>query len=400
MSSPSITSHQDNILFVVCQTGRGNGGVESITLVIERLKKFNPVILTNLDLPINQRWKRSEAKIYLRPSLHDQHSKKQINIFSLIFSEIVRWIKNNFYCYQLIHQLKIDLVHFNDIQGAFQSILGAKLGGAKIVFNIRDTKSSAESYTWQWHFVAQLSDKILVLSQEMQTFIQQALKMDNQKDKLSYVYSSINLKRFRPISSDKRKQLRLNLGIEEKTFAIGYVASVSPKKNQLELIRKSGSLMASKLPKSRLYLIGNFNPDTDDYAKQCQESVFELGIDNYVNFTGYYSSVEDWYQSVDVIIVVSVREGLARCMIESLACGTPVISFSVCSAKEILINNNCGKVVSSGDYISLTNTLSELYNNPELMEYFREQSVKTSHLLFSESNIGKYEKLYSTLISL
>jgi len=50
-------------------------------------------------------------------------------------------------------------------------------------------------------------------------------------------------------------------------------------------------------------------------------------------------------------------------MIESLACGTPVVSFDVCSAREILVQYNCGRVVPQGDYAGLVRELATLARN-------------------------------------
>ncbi|WP_330203115.1 glycosyltransferase [Cyanobacterium sp. DS4] len=391
----NVNKVENSLLFVVCQTGRGNGGVESITLVIERLKKFNPIILTNLDLPMNKRWENLGIKVYLLPSLHDPSPKK--NIFLPYFlQEIIRWLKNNLYLYRFIKKSQVKIVHFNDIQGAFQGIIPSKLTGTKIVFNIRDTKKPSETYNWKWHLVTQLSDQILVLSQEMKTYIQNALKIKKQ-EKINYIYSSVNVERFYPISPENKKELRSNLGIDEATFAIGYIASVNPKKNQLELIRNGAKLLKSNIPKSKLYLVGDFQPAMNPYAKKCEETVAKLELQDYIDFVGYCSTVEQWYQALDIIIVVSIREGLARCMIESLTCGTPVVSFAVCSAKEILQENKCGEVVELNDYKSLADNVSKLSKNPALLNQMRKQSITVARNLFSEYNVNQYEEIYLNL---
>ncbi|HEU4883642.1 MAG TPA: hypothetical protein VFT45_15385, partial [Longimicrobium sp.] len=56
------------VLFVVYQThNRANGGVESITQVIENLRGVAPVVLTQADTPAAERWRRAGAVVHVRP---------------------------------------------------------------------------------------------------------------------------------------------------------------------------------------------------------------------------------------------------------------------------------------------------------------------------------------------
>lgn len=383
------------ILFFISQTGKGNGGVESITLVLERLKKFIPTIITNLELPVNDRWQTSETSVKIWPLLSTFQGSK----FSLLkpLYQLVSFLVCNFRAYTITQAKKYKIVHFNDIQALTQAGLGVKLAGAEIVFNIRDTKQSKEAYGLKWQLYARLSDRIIVLSKEMQDFLCQALRI-RRKDKVVHIYSTVDKGRFYPVFADDRALIRQRLGILKNTFAIGYIASVNSKKNQLELIQKMCVPLFESLPEARLYMVGQFQPDVDTYAQDCQKASKQLGIDDRVSFTGYTPSVSDWYRALDLVIIVSRREGLARCMIESLSCGTPVVSFDVCSAKEILVNHSCGRVVLPGNYSAMISEISELANNPALMSEYRQNGLKTATELFSENNVAYYEQVYAEMI--
>lgn len=100
---------------------------------------------------------------------------------------------------------------------------------------------------------------------------------------------------------------------------------------------------------------------------------------------GYSSHVRDWYVAADVVVVPTRKEGLARCMIESLACATPVISFDVCSAREILENNGCGLVSRQGDYEQLVAEMSALLRSAEARVTLGGRGVEVAHRLFSRS---------------
>jgi glycosyltransferase involved in cell wall biosynthesis len=117
-----------------------------------------------------------------------------------------------------------------------------------------------------------------------------------------------------------------------------------------------------------------------------------------VEFVGYTPAVEEWYQACDIIVVPTRKEGLARCMIEGLACGTPVVSFDVSSAREILEQHVCGLVVRSGDYPALGGAIQLLATDAAAMERMRISAAATARKLFTADRmIREYEALYTSM---
>jgi glycosyltransferase involved in cell wall biosynthesis len=98
------------------------------------------------------------------------------------------------------------------------------------------------------------------------------------------------------------------------------------------------------------------------------------------------------------VIVASRNEGLARCMIESLACGTPVVSFDVCSAREILQGHDCGVVVSGGDYDAMVHEIVTLFEAGEVRAELGHRAAEAAKKLFNPPEIiSRYEQLYLSL---
>lgn len=390
----SYNKQQNRIIFFITQRGKGNGGVESITYVIEKMNIFLPTVITNMDLPVNERWRNAGAEVTYWSSF-TINSPIKLPLLKHIY-QLGLWLLNNIRAYRTIRQLDSKVVHFNDIVALMFSGLGAKLAGAKVVFNIRDTK--VEGYNLKWKLHCFLSDKIIVLSKEMKKIVSFNLGINQKSNKVSYIYSIVDCERFFPPSNFQKNILKSQLNISQDKIAIGYIASINSKKNQLDLIYNYKKLI-SNLPNSKLYLIGSFEPSINSYAESCQTAVQELKLENYISFVGYTSSIPDWYKAMDITIIVSHREGLARCMIESLACGVPVISFSVCSAKEILSEYNCGKVVPQGDYEQLFQAVTETLKNTDLYYRFQKNGLAVVNELFNQTNTNYYEKIYQNLFN-
>ena len=270
-----------------------------------------------------------------------------------------------------------------------------------VVFNIRDVKPPGERYGAQWR-LAQLADRILVLSAEMQAALRArlpgALPGTRARTPVEFIYSIVDPDVMHPLPADERAALRRRLGMEDGEVAVGYVATVNEKKGQLELLERAGAALRTELPHARLHLVGDFRPESDEYARRCRDAVQRLGLEGQVVFHGYRSGVAEWYQACDIVLLASRREGLARCMIEGLACGTPVVSFDVCSAREILEGHDCGRVAAQGDYAGLAAALGELAADPALRARLGENGVRAARRLFDPAPVAAaYVRLYRAL---
>jgi len=216
--------------------------------------------------------------------------------------------------------------------------------------------------------------------------------------RLVYVYSVVDRQLFHPLPDANRLEMRKSLGIAGDQFAIGYVGAFNDKKGQLGLLTNATPSLVNKLPTARVYLAGDFEPDQNRYAERCRKAVAELGMGSHVHFLGFHSQMAAWYQAWDLVVLASRSEGLARSMIESLACGTPVASFEVCSAREILIDHDCGRLAAQGDYVALVETIVELAFNPALRRALGNRGAQVAAQFFRpEVAVRRYEALYKDL---
>jgi len=245
-------------------------------------------------------------------------------------------------------------------------------------------------YSWKW-LPVNFSKNIIVLSNEMKVELLKRLpllKRKNWNNKIISIYSIVDFKRFKSVENNL--DLKNKLGFKQNYKHILYVAAFSEKKNQISFIE-------SALPELRgkdfqVHFIGDYD---SNYGKICLKKIMQLGCENSVQVHGFIENVVQYYQAADVCIIPTKREGLARCMIESLACGTPVISFDVSSAKEILLQNQWGMVIPQGDYSALAEAINNWENEAEFYKKNIMASSEKLKKLFSASEIvKKYEQIY------
>ncbi len=111
-------------------------------------------------------------------------------------------------------------------------------------------------------------------------------------------------------------------------------------------------------------------------------------LDSYVSFTGVKTASElaDILTTADFSVLSSRYETFGTVLIESLACGVPVVATAV-GVAPVVINENNGVLVSPGDELAMTNALNQMVDrcrtyNPEII------SEGTSGK-FSKETIGK-----------
>jgi glycosyltransferase involved in cell wall biosynthesis len=354
------------VAFVIFQGGKlADGGVRSISLIIDRLHRLGrvrPLIVTNAETPQTATWRAAGHEVLVWSWSHDGRAGRREGALLRRGRRVTDFITSNTQMVRLVRERGIRVIHCNDHPALWTAAPGARLAGARVVSNLRDTLGVRGP---KWKMSRILSDRLVVLSDEMKSYVETVLPRPrllpgSRFAPVERIYSLVDLEQMSPLEPAERALLRRRLGIEEQTFAIAVVAAFVAKKQQLGLIRHLAAHPGSIPRDGRFYFVGDFSPDTDAYCRACQAEAGSEALADRLRFVGYTPAVRDWYRAADVILVPSREEGLARCMIEGLACGTPVVSFDVCSAREILEGGGCGSVVPQGDYPDLLAALSRL----------------------------------------
>lgn len=354
------------VLFVAFQSGNNaNGGIASLNELINSLdNNFKVFLFTQRNTDISRQWKsKYNTKILLQQYWPSFIYTAFFNFRVLLFC----WANG------------IKKIYCNDIDATIHSGLAAKVISSGVIFSIRGVKERSDSYGLKWKIAKNLTKTFIVLSNEMKSQLMKKLNID--EGRMRVVYSIVNHSFYRQLSNATINDFMEINGISNNKIHLGIPAAVYPLKQQLEFIQYSCKHILSKLSNVHFHFLG----DTLDtkYFDLCKKAVREAGLDEVVTFHGYSEKMIEWYNIFSVTVITSSREGLSRAMIESLSCGTPVISFDVCSAKEILVDNKCGVVVGQLDFMEMSKEIVQyiLTENNEMSK----NAVSTSQRLFSKN---------------
>ncbi len=160
------------------------------------------------------------------------------------------------------------------------------------------------------------------------------VKLGIDGNRITPLRNGVDLQLFQP---GDREQLRKTLGMDD--FTLLSVGHLIERKGHDIPIRALPSL-----PGVRLLIAG------DGTERRALETLAtELGVDARVRFLGAVSQAElkNYYSAADALVLASSREGWANVLLESMACGTPVIASNVWGTPEVVASADAGVLMPS-----------------------------------------------------
>lgn len=135
-----------------------------------------------------------------------------------------------------------------------------------------------------------------------------------------------------------REEARQRLGLPQESRILLSVGSLRESKGHMDVIAAMAKI-APRHPELKFYIVG----EGDDRGK-IEDQVQRLGLQEHVVLVGSRKNEEMplWFNAADVSVLASSREGWPNVVLESLACGTPVIATPVGEIPEILSAGDLG----------------------------------------------------------
>ena len=169
--------------------------------------------------------------------------------------------------------------------------------------------------------------------------------------KITVLRNGVDLQAFR---IKDREALRARLGV--KGFVLASVGLLIERKGHHLIIE------ALKDIPDALLLIAGSGPD----RQQLEDLASRLGVSGRVRFLGNldHEALCDVYNSADALVLASSREGWANVLLESMACGTPVIGSNVWGTPEVIARPEAGLLLKNRDAKSIAEAAAQLRRSP------------------------------------
>lgn len=396
-------SNRTEVLFGIFQTGnRSNGGVESATQILERLPDLDRTVFTQKQTPMNERWRAAGCAVRLLTA-PDAMTPLPSSALVRRSARSIRMALTNRHSYSWLNGRNHGVLHCNDAAAFWHLAPGARLAKRPVVYSVRDTfdtQTPSQAVVKKWRRKFDMTSRIVVLSEEMRDFYVSVLGLEPAlAAKIDAIPSIVDFARFRPAFPPERAALRgeLNLPLDRAVFL--YVAAFNEKKGQAAFLSRTADTLRALEDKVLLVFVGDFCPSRSAYAAECQAIAARKGLQGVVRFAGAQDGVERWYRASDAVVIASRNEGLARCMLEGMAAGVPVLSFDVCSAREVLLGSQSGLVLRQGDYSGFARGLTRLAHEPQLREKMGARGAAAAAARYRAPDVAaRYLTLYENIL--
>jgi len=105
------------------------------------------------------------------------------------------------------------------------------------------------------------------------------------------------------------------------------------------------------------------------------------------------------YSAADIFILPSLEDNLPNMMLESLACGTPVVAFEIGGIPDVVKHGVNGSLVPAGDIAALASALVELVSNNQLRDKMSVAAADYAHKAFAPKiQANRYIALFDELL--
>jgi glycosyltransferase involved in cell wall biosynthesis len=185
----------------------------------------------------------------------------------------------------------------------------------------------------------------------------------DQREKFTTIYSGMEVEPFRNATLH-RDRVRRELGYEPQHVVIGKVARLFRLKGHADVIEAAGAVVRAQ-PNVRFLFVGD-----GILAHPLRARIAALGLQEHFQFTGLVppERVSELIGAMDIVVHASLREGLARVLPQALIAGIPAVSYDIDGAREVVLPEVTGLLVSPQDVEGLGASMGRLAADPALRQ--------------------------------
>lgn len=350
-------------LFIGSLTG---GGAERVTCNLANYlyqKGYIVDLITMSDVKDNYELNKNINRIYL---INKKDRKNKIHDTILRYKNLKKYILNNrdIDCYVVMLPITIMLL-----------ISLKKYINGKVIISERNNPSTYKLYEKMiMKYASKRCDGLVVQTKEIG-------KWYSNKNQI-VIPNAIN--------KDITFSLRNENLIEDKIVAVGRLDKQKNYKMLLDAFYK----FSLKYPNYKLEIYGK-----GPQEEMLKEIVNNYGLNDKVFFMGYVKDIDSKICNAKVFVMTSIFEGMPNSLIEALCMGIPCITtdFDGGGAKELIINNENGILISKNDVEALVTGLEKIVNDNKFSNLIGKNAKKIRDKLSYDIIYNKWENYIHTI---
>ena len=182
----------------------------------------------------------------------------------------------------------------------------------------------------------------------------------NKKDSIVIKSSGVNTKFFKPKKLNNKNK-----------YTILFPARIIKEKGINELLMACKSLW-HKGYKFKLYIAGNI--DAGNRSTLSKKEFLTIEKNPNIKCFGHIKDMKKIYNSSDLVVLPSWREGLSRTLLEASSMEKAIITTNVPGCRDVIKHNKNGLLVNLKDYKDIERSILFLYNNKKIAAEFGKEA--------------------------
>ena len=181
--------------------------------------------------------------------------------------------------------------------------------------------------------------------------------------KIVVIYPGVDTSIFRPRDKSKIKK-ELNLSVDKRYIVFGAIKATEDINKGFHLLKKALILLKQKLK-------DDSNVEILIIGASPTKNPINLGFEiNYVGRINDDITLALYYSIAELFVLPSLKDNSPNTVIESLACGIPVVAFAACGALDMIEHKSNGYLAEPYSVQDLSNGLEWILNRNQ-EEYIR-----------------------------
>lgn len=242
---------------------------------------------------------------------------------------------------RLVRRLEIHLIHSHmyraNVPATFMKMIDPAVMHVAHYHNMDTWESRSQILTDRW--LASKRDLNVAVSEAVRQNLVERLHLHSHQTRT--LHNCVDLDEFHPISAAGRHSIREKLGFGAQSRLVLMLARLVTQKNHALVVESIPEILAA-CPRAHFLFAGSGPAEGN-----LRELVARLGVEQAVTFLGLRNDVAQLIPACDVSVLPSTKEGFSNTVLESMACGVPMVASRVGGNGEIIDHGINGFLVDA-----------------------------------------------------
>ena len=284
------------------------------------------------------------------------------------------------------------LLHVHGYAAADFGRLAARAVGAKLVLHEHFADPRMPAYqAVADRLLRHRTDAAIAVSRSTRDFLVRQRFVP--EDRVRLIWNGAPLEDFAPVSAERARRTREELGIPEGALVFGTIGRLNAQKGHRFLLDAAARVLP-RVPASRALIVGD-----GDLMGELRRQTAGLGIADRVVFAGHRTEVPDLLGALDVFCISSLYEGTPLALFEAMAAGRAIVSTAVDGCREVLEDGVNGILVPPAEARALADGLERVLGDSALREALGRHALAASGRYDVRACVDQMQALYDELLA-